>query len=97
MYAAEKGRSFKNRKDAGTQLGNYLKPKYGNQDPLIIGIPRGGIEVRYYVAAILEAEFGLIVSRKLSFRTNQDWALVQLVRNPKCMFRQWAGRCWKPK
>ena len=63
---------FKNRKDAGQQLGEYLKAKYKAQNPLIIGIPRGGVEVGYYVAKALEAEFSLIVSRKLPFPGNPE-------------------------
>lgn len=65
MYNSRKHRPFKNRKDAGEQLGNFLKPKYKDLNPLIIGIPRGGIAVGYYVAHILEAELSFIVSKKL--------------------------------
>lgn len=65
MYNTRKHRPFKNRKDAGEQLGNFLKPKYKHLNPLIIGIPRGGIAVGYYVARILEAELSFIVSKKL--------------------------------
>ena len=65
MYDTRKHRPFKNRKDAGEQLGNFLKPKYKDLNPLIIGIPRGGIAVGYYVARILEAELSFIVSKKL--------------------------------
>lgn len=65
MYNIRKNRAFKNRKDAGEQLGNFLKPKYKDLNPLIIGIPRGGIAVGYYVAGILEAELSFVVSKKL--------------------------------
>lgn len=65
MYNIKKNRAFKNRKDAGEQLGNFLKPKYKDLNPLIIGIPRGGIAVGYYVAGILEAELSFVVSKKL--------------------------------
>jgi predicted phosphoribosyltransferase len=71
MYAIGKHREFQDRKDAGEQLGQYLKPKYGTQDPLVIGIPRGGVEVGFYVAGILKAEFSLIISRKLGFPGNE--------------------------
>ncbi len=65
MNHTRKHRPFKNRKHAGEQLGNFLKPKYKNLNPLIIGIPRGGIAVGYYVARILEAELSFIVAKKL--------------------------------
>lgn len=65
MYDIRKNRPFKNRKDAGEQLGNFLKPKYKDLNPLIIGIPRGGIEIGHYVADILEAESSFVVAKKL--------------------------------
>ena len=72
MDDAKGQRPFKNRRDAGEQLGRYLKPKYGGQHPLVIGIPRGGVEVGFYVAETLKAEFGLVVSRKLGFPGNKE-------------------------
>lgn len=58
---------FRNRKDAGIQLANYLEPIYKSLNPLIIGIPRGGVEVAYYVAQKLQAELSVIISKKLPF------------------------------
>lgn len=60
-------KAFKNRKDAGIKLGTFLESKYKQLDPLIIGIPRGGVEVAYYVAQKLHAELSVIVSKKLPF------------------------------
>lgn len=61
-------RPFKDRKDAGEQLGAFLAVKYKNlPDPLVIGIPRGGVEVAFYVAQKMLAELSLIVSKKLPF------------------------------
>lgn len=67
MLNKGKYRLFKDRADAGKQLGEYLKTKYKAQNPLVLGIPRGGVEVGYYVAAALDAAFSLIVSCKLPF------------------------------
>jgi len=67
MFSRGKYRLFKDRVDAGKQLGEYLSAKYKAQNPLVIGIPRGGVEVGYYVAAALDAAFSLIVSCKLPF------------------------------
>lgn len=60
-------RAFRNRQDAGIKLAEFLESKYQSLDPLIIGIPRGGVEVAYYVAQKLNAELSLIVSKKLPF------------------------------
>ncbi len=55
---------FEDRKDAGQQLALALE-KYKDQDVTVLGIPRGGVEVGYYVARSLHARFSMMVSRKL--------------------------------
>ncbi len=64
MYSQK---AFKNRKDAGVKLGIFLESRYRLLDSLVIGIPRGGVEVAYYVAQKLNAELSVIVSKKLPF------------------------------
>ncbi len=63
---------FKDRRDAGEELGIYLESKYKDQNPLVIGIPRGGIETAWYVARKLKAQLSLIVSKKLPFPGNKE-------------------------
>jgi predicted phosphoribosyltransferase len=67
---------FKNRKDAGQQLAEALDPQYradgGPQDVLVLAIPRGGVEVGYQVAKRLNADFSLLVTRKLPFPHNPE-------------------------
>ncbi|MFH1208693.1 MAG: phosphoribosyltransferase family protein [Candidatus Omnitrophota bacterium] len=55
---------FEDRKDAGERLALALA-KYKDQDVTVLGIPRGGVEVGYYVARSLNAHFSMVVSRKL--------------------------------
>ena len=55
---------FENRYDAGRQLATRLL-EYKNRSPIVLGIPNGGILVALGVALALEAEFNLIVSRKI--------------------------------
>ena len=57
---------FKDRKDAGQRLGAELE-KFRDQNPLILAIPRGGVEVGYEVAEYLGAEMSIVVSRKLPY------------------------------
>jgi predicted phosphoribosyltransferase len=57
---------FKNRKDAGEKLAMALE-KYRAENPLILAIPRGGVEVGLQVAKKLNADFSLIIARKLPF------------------------------
>lgn len=58
------GRMFEDRKDAGEKLALALK-KYRNKGALVLAIPRGGVEVGYHVARYLNADFSIVVSRKL--------------------------------
>ncbi len=55
---------FKDRKEAGEQLALSLE-KYKDKDALILGIPRGGVEIAYYVAKYLNAEMSVIISKKI--------------------------------
>lgn len=62
---------FKNRKDAGEKLAKALE-KYRIENPIILAIPRGGVEVGLQVAAKLNTDFSLIISRKLPFPDNPE-------------------------
>ena len=75
MVYAENKRYFKNREDAGNQLGLFLKPKYASVDPLVIGIPRGGVEVAFYVARQLNADLSVIVSKKLPLPQQPEFGI----------------------
>lgn len=59
-------RIFQNRHSAGILLGQKLESRFKDQDVLVLGIPKGGVEVAYQVAKILNAELSVLVSRKLS-------------------------------
>lgn len=56
---------FKDRHDAGRQLGaalQYLK----ESEPVVLGLPRGGIPVAYEVACALHAPLDVVLVRKIS-------------------------------
>lgn len=55
---------FRDRKDAGQRLGKALDG-YKGCDGIVLAIPRGGVEVGYYVAEHLGLPFSIIVVRKL--------------------------------
>jgi len=63
---------FRDRKDAGERLAKALK-KYQGQGVLVLGIPKGGVEVGYEVAKFLNADFSILVSRKLPFPGNPEF------------------------
>ena len=62
---------FRDRKDAGQKLGRALE-EYKNCDGLVLGIPRGGVEVGYYVAEHLEIPLSMVVVRKLPLPANPE-------------------------
>jgi predicted phosphoribosyltransferase len=64
---------FIDREDAGNKLGEAL----GNhhfEDPLLLAIPRGGIEVGYYAAKNLNCDFDVVVARKLGYPQHPEAA-----------------------
>jgi len=62
---------FADRKDAGLKLAAALEEK-NIKNPIVLAVPRGGVEVGYYAARHLEADFSLIVTRKLPFPYNPE-------------------------
>lgn len=62
---------FIDRKDAGVKLAKALD-RYKDKDVLVLAIPRGGVEVAYEVAKYLDAEFSLLISRKLPIPYNPE-------------------------
>ena len=65
---------FEDRKDAGIQLGKALR-RFEKDQPLVLGIPRGGVETAYYVAKELGAEMVPVISRKLGYPRNPEFAM----------------------
>ena len=57
---------FEDRRDAGQQLAEALEGDRG-EDVLVLAIPRGGVEVGYQVAKQLDADFSLLIVRKLPY------------------------------
>jgi len=62
---------FKDRKDAGQKLAEALQI-YKEEDPLVFAIPRGGVELGYEVSKVLDADFSLLICRKLPFPFNTE-------------------------
>ncbi|HEY3360720.1 MAG TPA: phosphoribosyltransferase [Methanosarcina sp.] len=71
---------FRNRKDAGEKLAAALE-KYRVENPIILAIPRGGVEVGLQVARRLNADFSLVIARKLPFPDNPEAGFGAIAEN----------------
>lgn len=71
---------FRNRKDAGEKLADALE-KYRVENPIILAIPRGGVEVGIQVARRLNADFSLVIARKLPFPDNPEAGFGAIAEN----------------
>jgi putative phosphoribosyl transferase len=57
---------FRDRRDAGQKLARELEA-YKDENAVVLAIPRGGVEVGYQVAKHLNADFSLLIARKLPY------------------------------
>ena len=66
---------FENRRDAGKQLAKELSEFKGQNDAIVLGLPRGGIPVAYEVAKALELPLDVFIVRKLSVPGQPELAM----------------------
>src|SRR4051812_46425658 len=61
---ADEQRIFYDRHDAGRKLADRLA-RYAEQEPVVLGLARGGVEVAAEIARALNAPLDVMVARKL--------------------------------
>jgi putative phosphoribosyl transferase len=66
--------SFRDRYDAGRRLAGLLE-RYRNEQPVILGLPRGGVVVGYEVARALDAPLDVLIVRKLGVPGAEEVAM----------------------
>ncbi|MFA5143553.1 MAG: phosphoribosyltransferase family protein [Candidatus Omnitrophota bacterium] len=67
--------AFRGREEAGRLLGNALRHLGGGSAVVVLGIPRGGVVIGKEVAAILESDLDIALSRKLGAPRNSELAI----------------------
>lgn len=65
---------YKDRKDAGRTLANFLS-QYESENPIILLVPRGGVEVGLETINRYHFDWDLIIPRKLGAPHNQEIAI----------------------
>lgn len=78
---------FIDRADAGVRLVTALEP-YRARQPLILGIPRGGVPVAAEVARRLDAELDVVVARKLGAPGSPELAIGAVTANGGCYLNE---------
>ncbi len=66
---------FQDREEAGRLLAEKLSKCKNDKDTIVLGIPRGGIVVAYYVAKELNVKMDVLVVRKIGFPGNEEFAI----------------------
>lgn len=66
---------FRDRRDAGQQLGVALQQYAGDPTVLVLGLARGGVPVAYEVARALNAPLDVFVVRKLGVPGHRELAM----------------------
>src|SRR5436190_10815526 len=67
---------FRDRDEAGRELGRALANKLGKRDDLIVlGLPRGGVPVAAHVAEALGSPLDVFIVRKLGVPGHEELAM----------------------
>lgn len=81
---------YKNRKEAAEKLALKLR-EYKNSNALVLGIPRGGVEIGYYVAQFLEAELSVIITKKIPHPLHPEYGVGSVSEEGEVFFLQDPG------
>jgi predicted phosphoribosyltransferase len=66
---------FKDRNDAGEKLAEELAKYKDNKDALILGIPRGGLQIGYVLSKQLNLPLDMVVVKKIPYPANPEYAI----------------------
>ena len=66
---------FTNRHEAGKKLAERLKKYKGKRDAIVLGIPRGGMEVAFEVAKELKVPLSVLVTKKIGYPSDPEFAI----------------------
>ncbi|RPI59740.1 MAG: phosphoribosyltransferase [Lysobacterales bacterium] len=70
---------FRDRSDAGRQLGEQLRRQPLKGRPIVLGLPRGGVPVAHEVAAALGAPLDVLIVRKIGAPGHEELGIGAVV------------------
>jgi predicted phosphoribosyltransferase len=80
---------FRDRTDAGRQLGEALQSRYGDRpDVVVLALPRGGVPVAHEVARMLNAPLDVFVVRKLGVPGHEELAMGAIASGGATVFNE---------
>jgi putative phosphoribosyl transferase len=85
----DRNRVFRDRSDAGRQLGERLVRMHIGGELIVLGLPRGGIPVACEVAAALGAPVDVLVVRKLGAPFNPELAVGSIASGGVIVYNRW--------
>ncbi len=88
---AEQARGFRDRRDAGRQLGAELAKRH-YEHPVVIALPRGGVPVAFEVARALAAPLDVLVVRKVGAPGNPEFGMGAIAEGGVRVFNETALR-----
>ncbi len=71
----QRTRLFADRTEAGIELGKRLANEYKDKQAIVLGIPRGGVQVAFEVAKILNGSLSVIITKKLPHPLHEELAV----------------------
>lgn len=85
--------TFRDREDAGQRLGQAVKERLPetDEDRIVLGIPRGGVEVAAHVAKALNASLSMVVARKLPYPDNPESGFGAVAEDGSSFLFDYAG------
>lgn len=83
--------TFADRREAGAELARHLEA-YRDRNPIVLGLPRGGIVVAYEVARELDADLDVLVANKIGAPGQPEFAIGAVAANGTPYFDQHSVR-----
>ncbi len=84
-------RRFADRRAAGRELGELLRP-LAAENPVVVGLARGGVPVAYEVAKVLGAPLDVLVVRKIGAPGNSEYGIGAIAEGDVRVLNQAAVR-----